>query len=68
MSKEVIETNMGYARAVEANGALCVAIDISRAVSLIDTSKTARTASGDEMGDAYLDKARDLLLSLIGVK
>ena len=61
-------SNMEKARAVEANGALCVAVDISRAVSLIDISKTAREFSGDEAGDAYLNQARLLLLSLIGIE
>lgn len=61
-------TNMDYARAVEAHGALDVAITISKAISLLDVSKTARSASGDEMGDAYLNDARTMLLGLIGIE
>ena len=60
-------SNMEMARAVTDNGAQCVAVDISRAISLIDISKSARVHSGNEAGDAYLDHARELLLSLIGI-
>ena len=61
-------TNMDYARAVEAHGALDVAITISKTISLIDVSKTARSASGDEIGDAYLNDVREMLLELIGIR
>jgi len=40
---------------------------LSKAVSLIDISKTARAVTGNAAGDAYLDQARELLLKLLGV-
>ena len=52
---------------VNATGALAVAIDITKAISLIDVSNTARRAGDEGSATAALDRARHLLLALIGI-
>jgi len=48
-------------------GTLTIAKNVSKAIALLDISKTARAVTGNAAGDAYLDQARELLLKLLGV-
>lgn len=60
-------TLMDRARYVTETGSLAVATDITKAVSLIDVSRTARAAGDLGTAEHSLDRARALLLALIGI-
>ncbi len=54
------------ARHLDGIDTAAIAERISKAVSLIDISKTARAAINNASGDAYLEQAREILLRLLG--
>lgn len=64
-SREVQASNLEMARYVDQVGTLAVAIDVSKAVSLIDISRHARAAGDLGSAEHALDDARRLLVALI---
>lgn len=65
--KSIEASMMDRARYVTETGSLAVATDITKAVSLIDVSRTARAAGDLGTAEHSLDRARALLLALIGI-
>lgn len=63
--EEVQASLMEKARFVESVGAIAIAADVSKAISLIDISFTARAAGDGGSADNALSHARALLFALI---
>lgn len=66
--KAVDMNQMEQARYVESVGAVAIATDIRKAISLIDASKTIRTIGNIDDANEMLYQARSLLLRLIGIE
>ena len=60
---QALGDEMDHARYVD----LTLAVDITKAVSLIDTSRTARSVGDEGSAESALDQARRLLLALVGI-
>lgn len=66
--REIQKTTMERARYVHEVGPLAVAIDLTKAISLMDIAKTMRSVGNGEAADATLERARNLMLDLLGIK
>lgn len=66
--KAIEASIMEKARYVKSVGSWAIAADISKAISLLDISRTARSTGNPTAADAYADRARLLLLGLLGIK
>ena len=67
-TKEVQASVMEKAQHLDKVGSLAIATNLTKAVALIDISKTARANTGNAAGDAYLEQARELMLGLLNIR
>jgi len=66
--RAIVEERVRRARILGAHDPHHLVLVLERAVSLVDCSRTARATGNHDAAEGYLDRARCLLIDLVGIK